>query len=80
MTACPGWAIYTGMMRLQLSAALDELINDDGDARSALQRQMKCRTLLARLKFEEELEGIVNRLKAEDGEKPIALSRMATAR
>ena len=75
MTRHDGWKLYLGMLKLDLSDAMEELVSLDGDARAQLSRQMRCREIRKRLGFEEGLEIRVEEF-LQTGESEIPLSRI----
>jgi hypothetical protein len=79
LTGHPGWALYVEILRRQLHEEVEELVGMDGDARAQLARQMKCRAFKARIRFEEELEAVIDHLQKEEEDSPIPLSRLLAA-
>jgi hypothetical protein len=56
LTSHHAWPVYMGILENQMQTELGLLVNDDGDARTQLRRQMLCRVLMDQLEFEEKLD------------------------
>jgi hypothetical protein len=63
MTKTEGWKLYLGILRLDLSDAIEAMISRDGDVG---RMQTRCREMKLRLTFEECLEARTNELLQED--------------
>ena len=65
MTRTEGWKLYLGILRLDLSDAIEAMISRDGDLDWM---QVRCREMKLRLTFEECLEARTSELLKENGE------------